>query len=138
MPKRLLLHGLLTSVIQTLTYCLGLIITWCILRLLDKQYEYLPTAGFAVLFCILLFAIFVTLQNIITTIVNKKWLTLLLFILTTCLISLVELYCLIDWKKEYSLRIILNLIAGLMALIIKFPIDTFLKKWTDKNSGQHD
>ena len=128
MLKRLIIFGLLTSVLQTLMYCLTLIIVWYILGFFDNQYEYGPMAGFAVMFLVFLFLIIVTLQNIITTIVSNKWLTIMLFILTFCIISLVEFYGFIDKSREYLLRTILILIAGLVSLIIKFPIDSFLKK----------
>ena len=123
----MLKFGLITAIFQTFIYCMLLTIAWYLLGLFDKQYEYGPVAGFAIIADVLLFLLIVTLQNGISTIVNKKWLTGSLFIVSIGLISWAEFYCLIDRSKEHSLRLILLLFAGFTALIIKFPIDTFLK-----------
>ena len=127
MPKRLIVFGLLTGLLQTLTYCLALAVVWYIWKHVDEQYEYGPMAGFAVIISVMVFALIVTMQNTITTIVNKKWLTNLLATLAACLIGWSQFYCIIN-SREPLLRAVLILTAALMALIIKIPIGALFQR----------
>jgi hypothetical protein len=125
MIKRLLIFGLFVSGIQVLLYYL-------MLRLVQFGQSFFMTdsdrafiSNYGLIVGTTLFFVIVTIQNISTTLVNKKWFTWTAFILSTILYF-------IGWGEDYfswPVTTILFLIVGVFALTSKFYIDTKLIKW---------
>jgi hypothetical protein len=125
MIKRLLIFGLFVSGIQVLLYYL-------MLRLVQFGQSFFMTdsdrafiSDYGLVIGTTLFFVIVTIQNISTTLVNKKWFTWTAFILST-------VFYFIGWGEDYfswPVTTILFLIVGVFALTSKFYIDTKLIKW---------
>jgi hypothetical protein len=79
-----------------------------------------------------LFFFIVTIQNISTTLINKKWFTRTAFILAT-------VFYFIGWGEDYfswPVTTILFLFVGITVLTSKFIIDRILIKWqTDRRTN---
>jgi hypothetical protein len=122
MIKRLLIFGLFVSGIQVLLYYL-------MLRLVQFGQSFFMTdsdrafiSDYGLVIGTTLFFVIVTIQNISTTLVNKKWFTWTAFILST-------VFYFIGWGEDYfswPVTTILFLIVGVFALTSKFYIDTKL------------
>jgi hypothetical protein len=125
MIKRLLIFGLFVSGIQVLLYYL-------MLRLVQFGQSFFMTdsdrafiSDYGLVIGTTLFFVIVTIQNISTTLVNKKWFTWTAFILST-------VFYFIGWGEDYfswPVTTILFLIVDVFALTSKFYIDTKLIKW---------
>lgn len=125
MIKKLIIFGLLVSGIQVLLYYL-------MLRLVqfgqsffmtDKDRAYISDYGLVL--GTTLFFVIVTIQNISTTLINKKWFTWTAVILATA-------FYVIGWGEDYvSWRVttVLFVIVGITVLISKFIIDRQIIKW---------
>jgi len=125
MIKRLLIFGLFVSGIQVLLYYL-------MLRLVQFGQSFFMTdsdrafiSNYGLVIGTTLFFVIVTIQNISTTLVNRKWFTWTAFILST-------IFYFIGWGEDYfswPVTTTLFLIVGVFALTSKFYIDKKLIKW---------
>ncbi|MBN8697520.1 MAG: hypothetical protein J0L87_13395 [Bacteroidetes bacterium] len=127
MLKRILTKGLLASGIQVLFYFIALYILWYstvgFFRPVNREISEL-----AVDISIPLFAIMVTVQNLATSIVNRKWLTVTLFVFT------MTIY-LIGWGEDinsFPFSATIFIITGILSLSLKFYIDKKIDSYTDR------
>ena len=125
MIKRLLLFGILATIIQVFLY-------YFLLRIVqfgqsffmtDKDRAFISDYGLVI--GTTLFFMIVAIQNISTVLVNKKWFTWTAFIVAT-------IFYFIGWGEDYfswPVTTILFLFVGITILTIKFFIDKQIAKW---------
>jgi hypothetical protein len=132
MVKRLLIFGLFVSGIQVLLYYLMLRFVQFVQSffMTDKDRAFISDYGLII--GTTLFFFIVTIQNISTTLINKKWFTRTAFILAT-------VFYFIGWGEDYfswPVTTILFLFVGITVLTSKFIIDRILIKWeTDRRTN---
>ncbi len=125
MIKRLLLFGILATIIQVFLY-------YFLLRIVqfgqsffmtDKDRAFISDYGLVI--GTTLFLMIVAIQNISTVLVNKKWFTWTAFIVAT-------IFYFIGWGEDYfswPVTTILFLFVGITILTSKFFIDKQIAKW---------
>ena len=125
MIKRLLLFGILATIIQVFLY-------YFLLRIVqfgqsffmtDKDRAFISDYGLVI--GTTLFFMIVAIQNISTVLVNKKWFTWTAFIVAT-------IFYFIGWGEDYfswPVTTILFLFVGITILTSKFFIDKQIAKW---------
>ncbi len=128
--KRFLIFGLFVSVIQVLLYYL-------MLRLVQFGQSFFMTetnrafiSDYGLVIGTTLFFVIVTIQNISTTLVNKKWFTWTAFTLATT-------FYFIGWGEDYfswPVTTVLFLFVGIRILASKFFIDKQLIKWQNERT----
>jgi len=133
MKKRIVAKGLLSSFVQIIIYYLAINLVWFIGKIFYKPPTlYIDT--FALVLSLELFGVIIIIQNVISAAVNKKWLTITMFILAI-------IVYIIGWGEDinsFPFSTVIFLIAGLFALTIKFFIDKQIdKKLILKNSENH-
>lgn len=132
MIKRFLIFGLFVSGIQVLLYYL-------MLRLVQFGQSFFMTekdrafiSDYGLVIGTTLFFVIVTIQNISTALINKKWFTWTAFVLAT-------FFYIIGWGEDYlswPVTTVLFLFVGITVLASKFTIDRKLIKWqTDRRTN---
>lgn len=132
MIKRFLIFGLFVSGIQVLLYYL-------MLRLVQFGQSFFMTekdrafiSDYGLVIGTTLFFVIVTIQNISTALINKKWFTWTAFVLVT-------FFYIIGWGEDYlswPVTTVLLLFVGITVLASKFTIDRKLIKWqTDRRTN---
>jgi hypothetical protein len=123
---RILTKGLMASGLQVLFYFIALYVLWYSTVSLFRP-DNIKIDDLAVSTSVLLFAIIVTLQNLMSSIINKKWVTNFLFVFSI-------IVYLIGWGediKSFPYSVTIFIIVGLLSLSIKFyldiRIDTYLE-----------
>lgn len=132
MIKRLLMFGLLASVIQVMFYLLILKTMQLVqaITITEEHKEYISNYGITL--SVIIFIAIVTLQNISTTLINRKWFTWTALILVTT-------FYFVGWGEginSWPIKTILFLIAGIVTLTSKFLIDKILVKWKTKKKPE--
>lgn len=121
MLNRLLIYGLLTSVIQSLLYLMTLGIIWFVATLFHYP-DFIAIFGLIV--SAIVFACILAIQNILTALINKKWFTWTMF----WLVTIVYLFV---WGEDifaWPMQTILFFLAGVGTLAIKSKIDSQFEK----------
>jgi hypothetical protein len=123
---RILTKGLMASGLQVLFYFIALYVLWYSTVSIFRP-DNIKIDDLAVSTSVLLFAIIVTLQNLMSSIINKKWVTNFLFVFSI-------IVYLIGWGeniKSFPYSATIFIIVGLLSLSIKFyldiRIDTYLE-----------
>jgi hypothetical protein len=123
---RILTKGLMASGLQVLFYFIALYVLWYSTVSIFRT-DNIKIDDLAVGTSVLLFAIIVTLQNLMSSIINKKWVTNFLFVFSI-------IVYLIGWGediKSFPYSATIFIIVGLLSLSIKFyldiRIDTYLE-----------
>jgi hypothetical protein len=123
---RILTKGLMASGLQVLFYFIALYVLWYSTVSIFRP-DNIKIDDLAVSTSVLLFAIIVTLQNLMSSIINKKWVTNFLFVFSI-------IVYLIGWGediKSFPYSVTIFIIVGLLSLSIKFyldiRIDTYLE-----------
>jgi len=125
MIKRLLLFGLLATIIQVFLYyfLLRIVQLGQSFFMTDKDRAFISDYGLVI--GTTLFLMIVAIQNISTVLVNKKWFTWTAFIVAT-------IFYFIGWGEDYfswPVTTILFLFVGITILTSKFFIDKQIAKW---------
>ncbi len=127
MLTRILTKGLLASGLQVLVYFVALYVFWYLtvafFRPVNRE-----ISDLAVAISIPLFAIIVTVQNLMSSIINRKWFTITLFVLT------VIIY-LIGWGENinsFPFSAVIFILVGLLSLTLKFYIDKNIDDYADR------
>jgi hypothetical protein len=123
---RILTKGLMASGLQVLFYFIALYVLWYSTVSIFRP-DNIKIDDLAVSTSVLLFAFIVTLQNLMSSIINKKCVTNFLFVFSI-------IVYLIGWGediKSFPYSATIFIIVGLLSLSIKFyldiRIDTYLE-----------
>ena len=119
MVKRIILFGVLVSLLQVFLYYGIIILLWKMGKLFHTPIKTDFTWGLLVLYFIYIFAILTILQNCLIEIINKLKFTIIFFVIA---LSSHLLLC-IGHYSIWPLKTMLFLIAGFTSLSIKFYID---------------
>ena len=125
MTKRIILFGVLASLIQLVFYFTTTFILW---NLISAFYKFRGDWMNFVVFSVFLFGFLLFVQNILIEIINKKWNVILLFII-------ILIIYIIGWGEDYvgwPIKTILILITGLTTLFLKFVFDLNYKNLKSK------
>lgn len=125
MIKRILLFGLLATVIQITFYFLFLKLIQFVqtITITDIHREYISNYGIEL--SVVIFTVILIVQNITTALINKKW-------FTWTALTLVTIFYLIGWGEglnSWPVKTVLFLLVGILTLISKFSIDKNLTRW---------
>lgn len=126
MLTRVLTKGLMASGLQVVFYFTALYVLWYLTAPFIRP-ENIKISDLAVGTSVLLFAIIVTLQNLVSSIINKKGITIFLFVVA------VTIY-LIVWGediKSFPFSATVYIIVGLLSLSIKLFIDNKIDKYLE-------
>ena len=122
MKKRILIFGILTSIIQTILYFVCLKFVQLIRNIFLNELHKLTTNYF-ILLLLILFVASVFTQNILSAIVNRKWFTWIAFTLSF-------VFMILGWTEGFSLFTSLTFTSIiLLVLLSKFYIDKILSKY---------
>ncbi|MBE7440825.1 MAG: hypothetical protein HS119_00005, partial [Flavobacteriales bacterium] len=127
MLTRILTKGLLASGLQVLFYFVALYVFWYSTVAFFRP-DNREISDLAVGTSIPLFAIIVTVQNLASSIINRKWVTIILFVLT------VTIY-LIGWGEDinsFPFSATIFILVGLLSLTLKFYIDKKIDNYADR------
>lgn len=123
MGKRLLINGIAVTILQTLIHYLLMNITWlAVFR--GKEEALVDNIGgdFGVVSSTIVFAMFVTITNILTAVINRNsW--------TWGLLGLLALLYSLAWIEDFSswpFRAIVAILIGLVSIFINVPINARL------------
>jgi len=129
MAKRFLIYGLLGSIIQVAIYTVLLKLIQGFQTLIFTKNHREIISFFDLQISIFVFITIVTIQNISTTLINKKWFTKTAFGFATLL-------CVVSWGEDLKtcpIKTTLYLLVGIFTLSIKFYIDKRLTSWQKDN-----
>jgi carbon starvation protein CstA len=124
MIRRLLIIGLGTSIVQIALYLLLLYAGSSVSGILDKPRHRGVDWGLTIYFSCILFTIVVLLLNVVTALVNRRW-------VTWAAISLTSLSYVLGWAEDfgrYPYRTVYLLLIGWFCLIAKLFIDKRLEQ----------
>ena len=116
MIKRIMIFGILASLLQLVFYSMTTFILW---HLIATFYEFRGDWGNFIVFSVPLFGSLLFFQNILIEIINKKWNVIFLF-----LIILIIYF--IGWGEDFNgwpTKTIFILITGSITLLLKFAFD---------------
>lgn len=116
MIKRIILFGVLVSLLQLVFYFTTTFILW---HLISVFYEFRGDWENFVVFSVFLFGFLLFFQNILIEIINKKWNVISLFIF-------ILIIYVIGWGEDYNgwpIKTILVLTTGSTTLLLKFVFD---------------
>jgi hypothetical protein len=125
MIKRIMIFGVLASLLQLIFYVTSTFILW---HLISAFYKFRGDWINFVVFSVFLFGFLLFVQNILIEIINKKWNVILLFII-------ILIIYIIGWGEDYvgwPIKTILILITGLTTLFLKFVFDLNYKNLKSK------
>ncbi len=120
MIKRIILFGVLASLLQLVFYFTTTFVLW---HLISAFYKFRGDWANFVVFSVFLFGFLLFVQNILIEIINKKWNVILLFIF-------ILIIYIIGWGEDYDgwpIYTILVLITGSTTLLLKFVFDLNIK-----------
>jgi hypothetical protein len=116
MIKRIMIFGILASLLQLVFYSMTTFILW---HLIAVFYEFRGDWGNFIVFSVFLFGFLLFFQNILIEIINKKWNVIFLFIF-------ILIIYFIGWGEDFDgwpTKTILDLITGSTTLLLKFVFD---------------
>ena len=125
MIKRIMIFGVLASLLQLVFYVTTTFIVW---HLISAFYKFRGDWTNFVVFSVFLFGLLLFVQNILIEIIIKKWNVILLFIITLIIY-------IIGWGEDYEgwpVYTILVLITGSTTLLLKFVFDLNYKNQKSK------
>ena len=125
MIKRIMIFGVLASLLQLAFYLTTTFILW---NLISVFYKFRGDWMNFVVFSVFLFGFLLFVQNILIEIINKKWNVILLFII-------ILIIYIIGWGEDYigwPIKTILVLITGSTTLLLKFVFDLNYKNLKSK------
>ena len=119
MIKRMMIFGVLASLLQVVVYLLLIFVLWNIDIVFHNSKESDFITDFAVITSVILFSIIIFVQNLLLEVFNKNIFTCSLFIIVLVIYT-------IGWGENIfssPFKTFIFLIAGLTSLTIKFLID---------------
>ena len=124
MVKRIILFGILGSLLQVFLYYGIIILLWKIGKLFHTPSKTDFTFHFTILFSIYYLLVITIFQNCLVEIFNTKKTSALLYFISLSTF----LFVWIDDLNTWPIRTFLFIIAGITSLSLKFYIDTRLDK----------
>ena len=120
MMKRIMLFGILASLIQLVFYSIMTLILW---HSIDVFYKFKDDWKSFIVLSVPLFGVLIFFQNILIEIINKKWNVIFLFLF-------ILIIYLIGWGEDldsWPTKTVLILTTGTITLVLKFIFDLNLK-----------